>query len=343
MADVTEALPKRALGWAAKIPFTVWQRRQRYVPLFFLLPALAIFAAFYAWPAFRTIEGSFFRWDILSPPEFLHAFGGDSEFVGLSNYIDLFGDERFRNAVVNTAIWLVAFPAAATALGLLLAVLIYQISLGATAFRSIFFLPMTISLAATGVIWTFMYDPDFGTLSSIVEALHLDGPVHAGPIEFRLSRWLSDPGSIDLGITEIRLINLSLVLPAIWLWTGFAVIIFTAGLMGIPKELIESARVEGAGGWQRFRYIMLPLLRGPLTIVGIISVIFALRVFDIVWVMTQGGPARDSEVAAVLLWKDAFAFLGSARAGEGTAIAVLMSVIMIAAAVPYLRTVLRGR
>ncbi|MFQ6020011.1 MAG: carbohydrate ABC transporter permease, partial [Dehalococcoidia bacterium] len=277
MADVTEALPARAVGWAARVRASIWQRREGFVPVFFLIPALGIFAAFYAWPAIGTISGSFFRWDLLNPFDLLNP--GEHDFVGLNNYFDLFGSERFRNAAVNTAIWLVVFPIATTALGLFLAVLIYEISLGATAFRSIFFLPMTISLAATGVIWTFMYDPDFGTLTSIVEALHLDSQVDAGPVEFTLSRWLSNPGSIDLGITQIRLINLSLVLPAVWLWTGFSVIIFTAGLMGIPKELIESTQVEGASGWQRFRYIMLPLLRGPLTIVGIIAVIFALRVF----------------------------------------------------------------
>jgi multiple sugar transport system permease protein len=139
------------------------------------------------------------------------------------------------------------------------------------------------------------------------------------------------------------LTNLALVVPAFWAFTGFGVITLTAGLTAMPYELVEAAKVDGASAWQAARYILVPSLRRPLVVVGVVSVIFALRTFDIVYVMTGGGPAQDTTVLALLLWQQAFAFLDTPQGGRATAIAVLMSAVLVAGSYRYLRQLLASR
>lgn len=301
----------------------------------FTLPLLVIFALFYLWPSFNTLVSSFFRWGLLDPWSITNP--ADWDFVGVQNYVDTLTSARFWNSVVNTGIWLVLFPALVTGFALLVSVLIWQAPRRQGLFRSSFILPMTISLAAAGVIWTFIYDPDFGVLTRFVEFSGIDFSVDWGPIRFQTSQWLSDPGVIDLGFAQIRLVNVSLVIAGFWAFTGFGVITITAGLTGVADELVEAARVDGAQTRQIIRHVLVPALRAPLLIVATISVIFALRTFDVVWVITQGGPAQDSEVLAVLLWKQAFVFLDSPQAGLATAVAIIMSTVLVVGAYPYLR------
>ncbi len=301
----------------------------------FVAPLLAAFVLFYLWPALNTFLGSFFRWGLLRPWDLFDPTEWD--FVGVQNYVDTLTSARFWNAVVNTVIWLVVFPVLVTGVSMMVSVMIWQVPRGGAALRTAFILPMTISLAAAGVIWTFMYDPDFGVLTRFVQWAGIDFAIDWGPVTFRTRDWLSDPGVIDLGFSQIRLINLSLIVAGFWAFTGFGVITFTAGLTAVPDELLEAARVDGARASQLIRHILIPQLRGPMTVVATISVIFALRTFDVVWVITQGGPAQDTEVLAVLLWKQAFVFLDSPQAGLATAVAIIMSAVLIAGAWPYLR------
>lgn len=305
----------------------------------FALPLLVIFTLFYLWPAFNTLVGSFFRWGLLNPWNI--ARPADWDFVGLQNYVDTLTSARFWNAVVNTGLWLVVFPVMVTLVSMLVSILVWQTPRAGTAFRTVFILPMTISLAAAGVIWTFMYDPDFGVLTRFVEWAGIHFAVDWGPFQFQTGQWLSDPGLIDLGFIQIRLVNLSLIVAGFWAFTGFGVITFTAGLTAVSEELVEAAQVDGATARQVIRHVLIPQLKGPMTIVATISVIFALRTFDVVWVITQGGPAQDSEVLAVLLWKQAFVFLDSPQAGLATALAIIMSAVLIVGAWPYLRGLTR--
>lgn len=284
--------------------------------------------------------GSFFRWGLLNPWSIARPSAWD--FVGVQNYVETLTSARFWNAVVNTGIWLVAFPIMVTVVSMVLSILIWQTPRAGTAFRTAFILPMTISLAAAGVIWTFMYDPDFGVLTRFVQWSGVDFSIDWGPIQFQTGQWLSNPGVIDLGFSEIRLINLSLIVAGFWAFTGFGVITYTAGLTAVSEELVEAAEVDGATVPQVVRHILIPQLKGPSTIVATISVIFALRTFDVVWVITQGGPAQDSEVLAVLLWKQAFVFLDSPQAGLATAVAIIMSAALVVGAWPYLRGLTKG-
>jgi ABC-type sugar transport system permease subunit len=311
----------------------------KIVALWFMLPITAAFVLFYVWPALNTFAGSAFEWSVFSPWNIVDL--GDSEFVGLSNYLDLLTSERFWNAAVNTLVWIVFFPLLVTGFSLLVAILLWQARRAATLFRSLFVLPMTLSLTAIGVIWKLMYNPDYGTVDALVRLLQLDFAANWGPLEFQTGQWLSSVGFLDLGFQRLSLVNFSLLMPAFWAFTGFGVITFAAGLTTIPEDLIDAASVDGANWRQVMRYVVVPLLRRPIVIVGVVSVIFALRTFDIVWVATQGGPGSDTEVLAVLLYKDAFSFLDVPLAGEASAIAILMSAVMILGAYPYLRTVLR--
>jgi ABC-type sugar transport system permease subunit len=318
-------------------------RGDGWVPLMFIAPLLLVFLGFYLWPAFQTVASSFFEWGLLRPwsPTDTDTW----EFVGLENYTTVLTDGSFWNAAVNTVIWLVLLPLMVGVFSLGLAILVWFLGKGGWFFRSIFVLPLTISLAAIGVVWTFVYntDPNIGVFNAILRLLHLQGAeIDVGWFSLNLGAWLSDLGHLSLGPVTINLTNFALVLPAFWAFTGFGVITFTAGLTGLPNDLVEAARIDGAGPWQTVRHVILPSLRGPMIVVLVQMVIFALRTFDIVYVMTGGGPAEDTMVLALLLWLQGFAFLDSPQAGEAAAIAVLLSLTMIVGAYPYLRRATRA-
>jgi ABC-type sugar transport system permease subunit len=320
------------------------RRLERFAPYVFVAPLLAVFAAFYLWPALVTVCSSFFRWGLLRPWSPVEP--DRWRFVGLDNYTSTLTDASFWNAVLNTAVWLVVFPLLVVVFSLLVSILVWYTSRAGAVFRTVFILPMTISLAAAGVIWSLVYnvDPQIGVLNATLDRLGILGADwRLGPLELHPGEWLSNPGVLHLGFADIRLTNLVLIVPAFWAFTGFGVITLTAGLTAVPYELVEAAKVDGANAWQAARHILVPALRGPLVVVGVVSVIFALRTFDIVYVMTEGGPAQDTMVLALLLWQQAFAFLDTPQGGQATAIAVLMSVVLIVGSYPYLRQLIARR
>lgn len=315
----------------------------RWVPLLFVGPILLVFALFYLWPAVQTVLSSFFEWGLLNP--WNPAEPDSWNFVGVDNYTATLTSGDFWNAAVNTLIWLVMLPLLVGVFSLALALLIWFLGRGSSVFRSGFVLPLTISLAAIGVVWTFVYnpDPDVGVLNAVLHVLHLDNvDIDAGWFELHLGAWLSDLGHLDLGPVRISFTNFALVIPAFWAFTGFGVITFTAGLTAMPDDLLEAAKIDGAGPWQTVRNVIIPSLRGPMIVVLVQMVIFALRTFDIVYVMTGGGPADDTMVLALLLWLQAFEFLDTPQAGQAAAIAVLLSAALILGAYPYLRRATRS-
>lgn len=328
-------MPSRARTASAKSRGRGSESRLAYL---FLAPMLAIFVGFYVWPALATLFSSFFTWGMLNPwridrPDLWVS-------AGVSNYTTTLTSADFWNAGLNTAVWLFVFPLLVVTISLALSLLMWEAKRGAGFFRSAIIVPMTISLAAVGVIWGFIYnpDPDKGLLNA---GLRLIGVGNAnltlGPLELHLGRWLSNPGVLHIGGLDIRLTNIMIIIPAVWAFVGFGVITFTAGLTSVPAELLEAARVDGASRWQTIRHVTLPSLRPSIIVVVVISVIFALRTFDIVFVTTGGGPAQDTEVLGLLLWQQAFQFLDSPKAGQAAAIAIIMSVVLIAGAMPFLR------
>lgn len=309
----------------------------------FVAPLVLVFAGFYLWPALTTIVSSLFRWGMLNPwqptdPE-------SWRFVGLDNYGQTLTSGDFWNATLNTAIWVVVFPALVLAISLAVSLLLWNVGRGAGLIRSVFILPMTISLAAAGVIWGFIYNPDpnKGVLNAVLSTFGLqDASLDWGWLQLHLGRWLSNPGVIHIGALDIRLTNVFVILPAVWAFAGFGVITFTAGLTSVPAELTDAARVDGASTLQTIRHVVIPQLRPSMIVVAVVSVIFALRTFDIVFVTTGGGPAQDTQVLALLLWQQAFVFLDTPLGGVAAAVAVLMSATLVIAALPYLKSMVRS-
>ncbi len=269
-------------------------------PWLWIGPALALLLVFLVYPALRTLIISFYDARSL-------------RFVGLENYRYVFTDAAVLAALRNNALWLVVFTALTVGFGLLLAVLTDRVRYEAVA-KAVIFLPMAISFVAAGVIWKFMYDyrppgaPQTGAVNALLGAL-LPG--------FEPRAWLINaPGN-----------NLALIVAAAWVWTGFAMVVLSAGLKSIPVDVLEAARVDGAGEWRIFWRIVMPMLGPTLAVVATTMIITALKVFDIVYVMTNGN--FDTEVIANRMYKEMF---NVRHFGRASAIAV----VLLAAIVPVM-------
>jgi ABC-type sugar transport system permease subunit len=231
------------------------------------------------------------------------------EFVGLDNYVEaLFRDDIFHRAIGNT----VAFTAAAivlqTGVGLLLAILISELRRGRLPYRMVFFAPVVLSAVAVGSVWKWMYAPYFGLFTNIAANL----------------------GLVDLysSLLASQATALWAIMGAfVWRWAGFNTVIYLAGLQSIPKEYYEAAMIEGAGGLRRFLHITWPLLLPQTYTVVLLTTMGTLRIFDMMWIMTEGGPAHATETVATYIYLTAFRFL---RAGYAQSLAfVLLALVAV--------------
>lgn len=284
------------------------RRRQRLsthlTPLAFLALPLALYLVAVVYPALATLRLSFFRWDGLSP----------EVFVGLQNYIALFTtDKVFLLAARNTLVWIVLFVPVSVGIGLLLATFLNQRIPGRTVLRVLFYLPFVLSSVAAGLIWKWMFYPQVGLLDTLSQAVGITEP----------PGWLSDP----------NIALLSVVAAAIWQATGSAMVILLAGLQTIPEELYEAGRTSGATERQLFRLVTVPLLRESLVVAFSLALIGSLNVFDIVYTMTQGGPANSTQVLGTWMYFSTFQF---GEYGAGAAIAWVLVIVVAIIAVPYI-------
>ncbi len=283
----------------------------RLRPWLWLLPALLLLAVFLLYPALNTISLSL-------------RDAGSKSYVGLSNYLRIFSDRDMLIVLRNNLLWLAVFTAATVVLGLLVAVLTDRLKYEAAA-KAFIFLPMAISFVAAGVIWKLMYEfkppgtPQIGAVNAFLTAVF---PA------FQPKAWLFNR-SVN---------NWALIAVGIWMWTGFAMVILSAGLKGISGELLEAARIDGARELQIFFRIILPLLRPTIVVVGTTLVINVLKIFDIVYVMTNG--ALGTEVIANRMYKEMF---NSRDFGRASALAVLLLLAIIPAMALNLRRFARGR
>jgi alpha-glucoside transport system permease protein len=274
------------------------ERRQGVVrPWLWLLPALAFLGVFLVYPTVYTIVLSLMN-------------RSSDGFVGLTNFVYVFTDKTMLLALRNNAIWLVFFTLLTVTLGLIIAVLTDRVPYESAA-KALIFLPMAISFVAAGVIWKFMYDykppgaPQTGTVNALLTAVV---PV-AQP-----QAWLINPPWN----------NLALIVAAVWVWTGFCMVILSAGLKGIPTEVLEAARVDGANELEVFRRIIVPMLGSTIAVVATTMIITALKAFDIVYIMTNGN--YETEVIANRMYKEMFNVRDFGRA---SAIAVLLLAAII--------------
>ncbi|MHB0855220.1 MAG: carbohydrate ABC transporter permease [Rectinema subterraneum] len=284
-------LSERLLGSAAH------KRSSSVRAIFWIAPAVVLLVVFLVYPIITTI--------ILSLKD-----AASRGYVGLANYKYVFTDRNMLLVLRNNLLWLVLFTLVTLTFGLLIALLADRVKYEAVA-KSIVFLPMAISFVAAGIIWKFMYDfqpagaPQIGTVNAIFSAV-IPG--------YQPQAWLFNTATN----------NIALIVVGIWMWTGFAMVILSAGIKGIPTDVLEAARIDGANEFQIFRFVTMPLLAPTITVVATTLIIDVLKIFDIVYVMTNGN--LNTEVIANRMYKEMFNYHNYGRA---SAIAVILLVAII--------------
>ncbi len=282
----------------------------RFVGLLYVAPALGSFAVFGIWPFIQTVLISFTRWRGI----------GAQVPVGLDNYADVLRDEDLYMGFVRAGVLILFYAILPLCIGLLLAALLSRIRIrGLGTYRVLLFLPQVIAAVVIAIAWRWIYSAD-GIAN---ETLRLVG---LGDIA---RSWLGD---FDFALPAIGLVGT-------WLNTGLAMIFFVAGVQKIPLDLYDAARVDGAGPWAEFRAVTLPGLRNEIVVVLTITVIFALRNFDLIWVTTRGGPGDETTTPSVLLYELGFE---ARRLGTASAIAVLLTVLILLVTIVIVRLGERG-
>lgn len=273
----------------------------RWRPWLFVGPALLLIGFFLVYPTAMTIVRSFFG-------RGTRLFGPSVEFVGLSNWRYVFTNSNMLVALRNNALWAVLFTTCTVGFGLLLAVLLDRVKYEKIV-KSIIFIPAAISMVGASVIWKFIYAyrpahlDQIGVLNGLVVALG------GQPVGWLIARpWIN---------------NLCLIVVGIWMWTGFCMVILSAAYKNIPRQLLEAARIDGANEWRVFRNVILPLLTPTAAVVATTMVVQVLKVFDIVFVMTNGN--YSTEVIANRMYKEMFNFFNYGRA---SAIAVVLLILI---------------
>ena len=281
--------PFKAAGW--------WSRHQMVlVPWLFLAPALAMFGVYVIAPIFQSIALSFYDWDGLGTPV----------FIGLDNYRELMTDPDFHLSLKNNVIWFFGFLLSIP-MGLGLALLLNQEIFGIRLAKSLFFFPFVISQVVIGLVFSWFYDPTNGLLLHAMAWLGLD------PVAI-----LSDEKWVTYGI----------VVAGLYPQTAYCMILYLTGLNNLRPDLIEAARLEGAKGWTMLFKIVLPQLRPATFIAVVVTIIGSLRSFDMISIMTQGGPYGQSRVLAYYMYEKALSEYGY-RMGYGSAIATVLFLLML--------------
>jgi multiple sugar transport system permease protein len=274
-----------------------WKRnQQRLAPWLFLAPGMIMFAIYVIIPIFQSIWISFYDWDGLGP----------KTWIGVANYVELLDDEAFYTSLKNNILWLVLYLLAVPA-GLAVALFLNQTVAGIRLYKSLFFFPFVISQVVVGLIFTWFYAPDFGLLSALIKTL---------------------TGHSIAILADERYVTLGVIAAGLWPQIAYCMILYLTGLNNINPEQVEAARMDGARGWSLLWHIILPQL-GPATFIAIVvTVIGALRSFDLVSIMTDGGPYGSSRVLSFYMYEQALSEYGY-RMGYGAAIAVVLFMIMM--------------
>ena len=274
-----------------------WRRnRVRLAPWLFLLPGLAFFTLYVIGPIFQSIWISFYDWDGL----------GAKTWVGFANYVELMDDERFYTSLKNNVIWLVLYMLAVP-LGLAIALFLNQTVTGIRLYKSLFFFPFVISQVVVGLIFAWFYDPSFGIVGKVWEFFGATPPAI-----------LADENLVTYGI----------IFAGLWPQIAYCMILYLTGLNNVSPDQIEAARLDNARGWGMLRHVILPQLKPATFIAIVVTVIGALRSFDLIAIMTQGGPYGSSNVLAYFMYETALSEYGY-RYGYGSAIATVLFLIML--------------
>ena len=274
-----------------------WKRNQRSLaPFLFLMPGIFMFLVYVIIPIFQSINISFYEWDGL----------GEAKYIGLDNYFELIDDEAFYTSLKNNIIWLVLYLFAIPA-GLFVALFLNQTVTGIRIYKSLFFFPFVISQVVVGLVFSWFYDPSNVLMNIILMSFGAD----AIPV-------LADEKYVTYGI----------IAAGLWPQTAYCMILYLTGLNSVDPEQIEAARLDNARGFKMLWYVILPQLRPATFIALVVTVIGALRSFDLISIMTDGGPWGSSQVLAFYMYEQAFSEYGF-RMGYGAAIAVVLFLIMM--------------
>ncbi|MCL5074614.1 MAG: sugar ABC transporter permease [Chloroflexi bacterium] len=270
--------------------------------LFFLLPYLIGLVVFVAGPIIAAFAISFTRWDILTAPI----------FIGLKNYQNLIQDELFWQSLYNTLYYIVLIVPAEILLAFFLALAINRSLGGITVYRAVLFMPFVLSLASIGLLWAWLYSPDFGLINYALKSLHLP-----------TLTWLANTTWAMPAI----------VLTSVWRNAGYYMVIFLAGLQGIPGELYEAANLDGAGPLKRLWHVTIPLLSPTTFFILVIAVIWAFHVFDLTYIMTRGGPSNATYTMVYFIYESGFRWY---KMGYASALAfILFAVTMVITIVQF--------
>jgi multiple sugar transport system permease protein len=274
-----------------------WKANQRRLaPWLFLAPGVAMFLIYVIIPIFQSMWISLYDWDGL----------GDAVWIGFANYAELRTDPDFYTSLRNNVIWLALYLLAVPA-GLMVAIFLNQNVWGIRLYKSLFFFPFVISQVVVGLIFSWFYAPGFGLLYKLIEGLTGEGVAI-----------LAQPDYVTYGI----------IAAGLWPQIAYVMILYLTGLNNVAPDQVEAARLDGAKGWRMLWYVILPQLRPATFIAVVVTVIGALRSFDLVSVMTSGGPYGESRVLSFYMYEQALSEYGY-RMGYGAAIAVVLFAIMM--------------
>lgn len=269
-----------------------------------MVPALLIYCMIVIGPALYSVSLSFFKWNGL----------GEKTFVGLKNYVNLFTkDVVFQTALVNNLIWIVLTVVFTTSAALALAMVLNRSFKGRVVYRAIFYFPYMLSWVVVGIIWKWIYNPGMGFLDEFLKMIGL------GDLNIT---WLSDP----------KIALYCVFIAALWQGVGQPMLYFLAGLQSIPQELYEAAKVDGAGKVSLFIHITIPQLKETFVIVFATLVIAAMKVYDVIYVMTGGGPANSTQTLASYMYSQTFSY---SNLGTGSTVATIMMAVMMVIIIPY--------
>lgn len=274
---------------------SVWQS-QAVMPWLLLAPAMLFFLVYVIAPIFQSLLYSFYEWDGI----------GEATWIGWSNYEELFEDDRFYVSLKNNILWLVLYMLAVPA-GLAVALFLNQTMLGMRFYKSMFFFPFVISQVVVGLIFTWFYNPNFGIVGEIWRFFGAEPPSILG---------------------DEDLVTYGIIAAGLWPQIAYCMILYLTGLNNVSPDQIEAGRLDNAKGWKMLWYIVLPQLWPATFLAIVVTVIGALRSFDMIAIMTQGGPYGSSNVLSYFMYETALSEYGF-RMGYGSSIAVILFLIML--------------
>ncbi len=276
----------------------MWRfRYAEWSSLLFIAPAISLFSIFVVYPIFQTIWLSFWKWDRISP----------GVWVGLDNYIKVLSNPEIYSAFSHSLVFVLFYSLIPIAVGLLITLLLLRVKIrGESFFRAILFLPQIISTVVVAISWRWIYAAD-GPINALLAKLGAEKITTA---------WL---GNFDTSLIAVGIIGT-------WINYGLAMILFLSGAQRISQDLLDADRIDGANMRQEFRYILIPSIKGEISIVLIITLTFALRNFDIVWNATQGGPGNSTNVPSLFIYKSAFV---NRYVGEAAATSFLLAIVIL--------------